>query len=73
MWNLQQLILMKIGQIALALSAFHTWSLPSHPSSLKNDSNIIYEEFYVEKVAKDLTMHSYASGADQYFVSLGNI
>jgi hypothetical protein len=40
---------------------------------LKKDSNIIYEEFYVEKVAKDLIMHSYASGADQYFVSLVNI
>ena len=72
MWNQQQLILMKIGQIALALSAFNTWSLPSHPSSFE-DSNIIYKEIYVEKVAKDLTMHSYASGADQYFVSLGII
>ena len=64
---------MKIGQIALALSAFNTWSLPSHPSSLNDSFNIIYEEFSVEKVAKDLTMHSYASGADQYFVSLGII
>ena len=56
MWNQQQLILMKIVQIALTLSVFNTQSLPSHPTSWKDYSNIIYEELYVEKVADDLTM-----------------
>ena len=47
--------LVVVHQIALAFSAFKTCSLPFHPSSCKNSFIIIYQELFVEKVAKDLT------------------
>ena len=58
-----------VHQIALALSAFNTFSLSFHSVSWVVSYITIYQEFLVEKVAKDLTKHSYACGADQYIVS----